>query len=324
MFFTTLGFKKPHTVSGRHSVADLFKPGERCGVYILGFENGQFYVGLATDFVRRYAQHSKVHLDIQTVFFKKTRREHLVQEERRIAQILQNQGFGLRNILLVSIVEGETDFDLLLPIEEQSRFLDDLSFNSFEGEKFKIEEQRIRYSKSFDRLKRLSYFSSFIEAGALYVETGIPIPLKSEYSFWCVSCPSTGYTQISRFNIYWQEVCTFLFGPAGFEVTFHLAKSPLEAAFGSKFKGLFNQVSSLEFMLDYTGKPHTYEPGGQDQISFTITDYDFEKFIKIEAVRRAIRTFNLRLMRKGATIFNRYHSFDLSDAILKQRHSGLR
>lgn len=206
--FVEHGFKKTHNVAGRYSVADLFKPDERCGIYILGFDNGQFYVGLTTDFVRRYTQHRKVHSDIQTVFFKKTGIGRLVEEEKKTAQTLQNEGFSLRNIQLVSIVEGETDFDLILPLEAQDRFLNDLNFNSFEGQKFVIEEQRIKYSNNFERLKNQPFFSNFIRAASHYVEVGIPIPLKSEYSFWCISCLASDLP-ISRININWQEVCSF-------------------------------------------------------------------------------------------------------------------
>lgn len=319
--FAELGFKKSHNVAGRCSVADLFKPNERCGIYILGFENGQFYVGLANNFVRRYAQHRKTHLDIQTVFFKKVGKEHLAAEEKKMAQTLQDEGFSLRNIQLVSIIEGETDFDLLFSTEQQDRFLNDLDFNFFEGQKFVVEEQRIKYSKNFERLKSRPFFSNFIKAASLYVEICIPIPLKSEYSFWCISCLG-GDWPISRININWQEVCSFLSSKETFEATFHLAKSPLVAEFGSNLKGLFKQVPSLDFMWDGSGKPHTYEPGGQDQISFILSIQDFEPFLRIKAVQQAIRIFNLRLMRKGATIFNRHHSFDLSEAILKKHLSA--
>ena len=57
-------------VDCRSTVADLFKPEKRCGIYILGFRNNQFYVGQAVDVVRRFVQHTKVHDDIQEISFK--------------------------------------------------------------------------------------------------------------------------------------------------------------------------------------------------------------------------------------------------------------
>jgi GIY-YIG catalytic domain len=310
-----LGFEKSEFVGGRYSVADLFKPKERCGIYVLHFKNGQFYVGLATDFVRRYNQHKKNHLDIERVSFKKIKKEKLSEEEKLIVQTLQSEGFSLRNIQLVSIVEGETDFDLLMSVGQQEEFISDLAFNNMEGDKFEIEEQRIKYTNNFLVLSKLPYFEKFIQAIKAYVKIGIPIPKKSEYSFWCVSVPSRS-SKLSRININWQEVSTYVFEKDDFHVTFHMAYSPLVAEFGEELDGLFEQFEDLEIMVNDKDEVHTYEPGGQDQVSFVIPSSIFHNFIAVDAVQKAIKTFNLRLMRKGATIYNRYHSFDLSRRIL--------
>lgn len=311
-----LAFEKSEFVEGRYSVADLFKPKERCGIYVLHFKNGQFYVGLATDFVRRYNQHKKNHLDIERVSFKKIMKEKLSEEEKLIVQTLQSNGFSLRNIQLVSIVEGETDFDLLMSVEQQEEFISNLTFSNMEGNKFEIEEQRIKYTNNFLILSKLPYFEKFIQAIKAYVQIGIPIPKKSEYSFWCVSVPSSS-SKLSRININWQEVSTYVFEKDDFYVTFHMAYSPLVAEFGEELDGLFEQFEDLEIMVNDKDEVHSYEPGGQDQISFAIPSSIFHNFIAINAVQKAIKTFNLRLMRKGATIYNRYHSFDLSRRILE-------
>ena len=88
-------------------------------------------------------------------------------------------------------------------------------------------------------------------------------------------------------------------------------------AFGRYLDKLFDQFQDLELMVDENNASHTYAPGGQDQIAFVISSTNFFDFIEIEAVQKAIRLFNLRLMRKGATIYNRYHSFDLSRVIFE-------
>jgi hypothetical protein len=44
----------------------------RCGVYVLDFRNGDFYVGQATDVVRRHAQHCRNHQDITAIRFRPT------------------------------------------------------------------------------------------------------------------------------------------------------------------------------------------------------------------------------------------------------------
>ncbi len=40
------------------------------------------------------------------------------------------------------------------------------------------------------------------------------------------------------------------------------------------------------------------------------------RLLQDEAVQRAARLLNIRLMRKGATKFSRYHCFDLADLLV--------
>ena len=70
MLLDSLGFLPTQNVQGRASVADLFKPQKRCGIYILHFANGEFYAGQAVDVTRRYAQHRSTYDDIVKLSFK--------------------------------------------------------------------------------------------------------------------------------------------------------------------------------------------------------------------------------------------------------------
>lgn len=64
-----LNFDQWHDVRERASIADLFRPNERCGIYVLSFANGEAYAGQAVDVTRRYVQHRKVHPDIEAMAF---------------------------------------------------------------------------------------------------------------------------------------------------------------------------------------------------------------------------------------------------------------
>lgn len=44
---------------------------------------------------------------------------------------------------------------------------------------------------------------------------------------------------------------------------------------------------------------------------------DFLNFLDDALMLASIKEFNLRLMRKGGCIFNRYHCFDLADQALR-------
>ena len=108
------GFSIEHPVEGRASIADLFKPKQRCGIYILHFKNGQYYAGQAVDVVRRYAQHRVTHTDIVNISFRCVPRARLNEEERNLIWALERDNFVLRNITFASMPPTESDFDLLM------------------------------------------------------------------------------------------------------------------------------------------------------------------------------------------------------------------
>lgn len=320
--FNELGYRTSHSIKGRYSIADLFKPNERCGIYILGFENGQHYVGQAKDVVRRYSQHRKNHHDISDISFKRLSYNSLNEEEKYVAQLLQSRGYSLRNIQLVSIMEGDTDFDGIMSAQEQEQWLSNTETNDLGGEKFNIEEHRLKYTKNFQSLCKKKYFVQYVSLLAKYIHFAIPSPIKSEYSFWSVSCPSYGNGLLGRVNINWQEVSSWLYTGDKLWATFHLAETPLIEAYGHELRQLQELIPSIGEMTDKDGQPHRYAPGGQDQICLTVDANEVEKFLELEPVRQAIRVFNMRLIRKGATIYTRYHCFDLSDVLLSQVRAG--
>ncbi len=116
-----LGFKKTFDVEGRAPIADLFKPSQRCGIYILHTSNGEHYAGQAIDVTRRYVQHCKNHNDIVKISFKRVSQKKLNQEEQKVIHTLEHEGLLLRNIAYASIPYGESDFDLVMPIKEQEK-----------------------------------------------------------------------------------------------------------------------------------------------------------------------------------------------------------
>ena len=72
-----LGFTEAFDVEGRASIADLFKPNQRCGIYILHTSNEEHYAGQAIDVTRRYVQHIKNHIDIVKLSFKRVLQKKL-------------------------------------------------------------------------------------------------------------------------------------------------------------------------------------------------------------------------------------------------------
>jgi hypothetical protein len=132
-------------VKGRASIADLLKSDERCGIYVLHFANGEFYAGQAVDVTRRYVQHRKTHDDIDKIAFKRVPRNKLNDEERTVIWHLEQKGCSLRNVTFTSIPKGESDFDLVMSIEEQERWLNDLDYVEDSGDRLTNPDVRRKY-----------------------------------------------------------------------------------------------------------------------------------------------------------------------------------
>jgi hypothetical protein len=310
-----LGFSETHRVEGRASIADLFPAQKRCGIYLLQFSSGEIYIGQALDVARRYVQHVKTHGDIEKISFKRLKRNTLDEHERVAIWALEKEGFKLRNISLTSIPKGESDFDLVMPPKRQQKWLEDLHYSTRGGQRVNNSELRRKYAKRFHRFEQMTYASGVIEVLRKYVRTGIPAIRRGEISFWSCSClPLYSKPQVriySRVNVYWQEVFTAYTFEDELYFSWHLARSPLEASFGKSLSRLEKRHPDL--LID----EHYYESGGKDQIKLVIQGIDAAlRIIEDIDIRRAVRLFNSRLMKKGPCVFNRYHYMDLADAII--------
>ncbi|MDQ5826571.1 MAG: GIY-YIG nuclease family protein [Chloroflexota bacterium] len=310
-----LGFPKPRLIAGRTSIADIFRPSNRCGIYILYFSNGEYYVGQSKDVTRRFVQHLRIHHDIEKLAFKRVARKSLDAEEAAIAAVLEGQGHKLRNILLTSIPKGESDFDLIMPLDDQDRWVAGHDYVGPQGARIIEPELRRKYQGKFLQLTQMPYAERAITGLRQYVGVGIPAALQSEVSFWSCSClpnhPNRHIAIYSRINLFWQEV--FTAGLEGNQLWFsiHLALSVLEQEFGPSLFELTCDHPSVS--VDH----HAYAPGGPDQTRLVAFGSSaLQRLLEDERIIRAIRLFNLRLMKKGPCAFSRYHCMDLADRLL--------
>lgn len=97
----------------------------------------------------------------------------------------------------------------------------------------------------------------------------------------------------------------------GMNFSWHLAVSPLDQLGDDEESELFRRYPSL------VTTDHFYEPGGHDQIHMMSGNiFEVMSFMGEEWFVRSARIFNMRLMRRGPCVFNRYHCFDLADKLL--------
>lgn len=306
-----LGFKETFDVQGRASIADLFKPNHRCGIYVLHASNGEYYAGQAVDVTRRYVQHIKNHNDIVKISFMKIPPRRLNLVEQDVIHTLEDKGVLLRNIAYTSIPKGESDFDLVMPVKEQKKWLK--NFTAIEDRRSRRivdEDLRRKYRGRIDTFMKKDFAEQVVDLLRLYVQLCIPAARRAEVSFWAVSClPQKDV--YARINIYWLEVLTVFVYEKRLWFSLHLAKTPFESLSNKELDKLLKKYPSLDFFSD-----PIYEKGGPDQVRIEIISNDFKDFIQEAKTLAAIRLFNYRLMKKGPCNWGKNHCLDLADRLL--------
>ena len=311
-----LGFPLPTVVKGRLSIADLLKPRERCGIYVLIFDSGELYCGQATDATRRFAQHSKNHRDIVAMTFKSVAKEDLDEEEQACIEALEEDGWPLRNVVFTSVPKGESDFDLVMSVEDQERWLNDTEYRPRRDTRPDDPDIRRKHAAKFQRLLANPAGSDALEVLSAYIVAALPAPEASELSFWAASCMVGGMKDLrllSRMNLNMQEVMTLIEANSKLHVTWHCAKSPLEAIGDKAFEALRQRFG-------FWTEDHRYRPGGPDQIWIGVDSTEAAlDLLQDPTMIRARRLMNLRLMKKGPSYYGRTHCFALADAAYKSR-----
>jgi hypothetical protein len=249
---SNMGFKQTWHVEGRTSIADFLPSRNRCGIYVLQFSNDEVYTGQAVDVTRRFLQHRRTHSDIAYVSFKPTPKRNLNEEERTSIWTLESSGFHLRNITFASAISGETDFDLVMSVDEQAKWVNEIPPVDCSGTRTRDDELRRKYDHKYQRLLRKPFAEEIVSILKAYVQHSIPVPVKSELSFWAVSCLPAGHPAgvvvYSRVNVNWQEVFTVFEDADGLGFSWHLAVSPLEEVYGQSLGGLFNKYPRIEWL----------------------------------------------------------------------------
>ncbi len=299
------GFNLPVYVEGCGSISDFYDS-KATGIYVLHLAHEKCYVGQSVDVRKRFSQHKVNFDDIKGLSFRPTPENQLSGIEKQTVSLLESIGVTLTNVLLSSFTQTDSEFTDIMSLEEQERWLTDLNYADMRGERRIDNDLRSRYSTKFKKFMADPKSAEIIGFLHRYALVGIPAILKGEVSFWAVSClPSPGHA-FCRVNIYWQEVLTVFEEKDVLFFSLHLTKSLLN----EYLKG----VSKIECELD----EHKYVPGGDDQVHLIFkTSKNALTALQNSDVQKAIRKFNLNLMRKGRCAYGRYHCFDLADKVLE-------
>jgi hypothetical protein len=201
-------------------------------------------------------------------------------------------------------LEGETTLD---DTEERSESL----------------EHRFKYAARFEKLLRRPQAQDVLEILRIYGETCLPIPRRTERTYWSVSClPSTSDRPLVRVNASWMELFTLLPDAC-----------PERSRRGDGLRARFILHLS-DFTTDGSPEPEHLDQafleqcvGRQEDVSYFLWKADtfgvkvrgsasIRKFLEDRRALRAIRRFNLTHMNRGRNAYQASHCYSLADAML--------
>lgn len=319
--FVELGFAQLAPVSTLRSIAQLFgssKP--RCGIYLLEFPDRRFYIGQAVEVVRRFAQHRKNYDAIVGFAFVPTQRAHLDQVERDLIRKAEMLGMVILNTVHTSNVVGDTDLDMVISPEEQAFWLSSPEkFNGGDTVKPIVlpAAQLERFSEQFRRFKAQRLFLVGTQLLQTYIRNCIPAPKRTEYSFWMVSClPSTNRDTWPRLLCVSAGVMELLV------LGFHKSTPSEMWGFVTVASDVLSETFPTEDSL-MAAFPlievvrREYRDAGQHQVTLHAqSECSMMKLLQHKAVLRAAGALALRVMRKRATIYAKFHCKQLADIAL--------
>lgn len=316
--YAPLGFAPTVPVSTLRSVAHLFGSSKgRCGVYLLEFPGARFYIGQAVDAARRFGQHRKNYDDISGFSFIPTQPGSLDQVERGLIHKAELLGLVILNTVHAANVIGETDLDMVLSPLQQTEWLSSpVRFNTGDAAApiALAGAQVERFSGKFFKFKEHPLYVPASELVTTYVRHCIPAPKRTEYSFWAVSClPATNHNTWPRLLCVSAGVMELLV--LGFHKNDQSALWGFVTVASDVLSDNFKTEKSLiDFFPSVEVSSRQYRDAGQHQVTLWAPDeQSFSTILRHEAVQQAAASLALRVMRKRATIYSKFHCKHLAD-----------
>ena len=289
----------------------------RRGVYVLTFADGYRYVGQTIDIVARLAAHRRRWFDITDVAFSPVpKAKQLDPIERHLIKSV-GRTHSLRNIALTSTPFPSPTLSALVdPRELTDWFAVPADESMFD----RVDDSAMRAASlhKYQELASHSEFPEIVRLLALFVDSCLPAPRRTERRVWALSSmPSTGRTASSR------RLTTLSVGPIE-----ALVISDNGRANADVVRGFLNVAPPVgKARMTFAGlvlrrgissrREYGYTSiGPVRRVSFDSLS-GLEKLLSDPVVVQQARNLIVNLMFKGSTVYGRYHDFNLADHIVK-------
>ncbi len=203
-----------------------------------------------------------------------------------------------------------------LDLEQQRDWLEGKTDFPDAADRSESLEQRFKYAARFEKLLRRPQAKEVLEILGLYGPNCLPVPRKTERSYWSVSClPSTSDKPLVRVNASWMELFTLYAQGEDVRARFivHLSDFTTDR---SATPGRVDEPS-LEQSVETPEDVSFFFPRGADMFGINVRgSASIRKFLASQRVLRAVRTFNLTHMNRGRNAYQASHCYSVADYML--------
>ena len=308
-----------HDVSSLESISHLVSRSDRCGIYVLGFDDGEQYVGQSRDVVSRFATHRRRWADISKLDWHACDRALLNERERRVIAGKLAGGVSLRNIQYARGPLGVSPLDPIVTAAEQLAWINgEDPFDAPDPVRRIDEGQRLDKRPSFAKLQEEPFFAATVLALSTFIAGTIPRPAGTEREFWVLTAmPATNRSKghyrlatlsINKVEVFWL-FSTDIDGENVPWGQMQLSKSLLTDRLGTTD---FARAVGVDPPDMVSFEDAGYETSGGDGLRIRFVGTSWLDLLENEAVVEAARSFNLMLLRKGTSPLGRHHNYDLA------------
>ena len=177
-------------------------------------------------------------------------------------------------------------------------------------------EHRFKYAARFQKLLARPQAGEALEILGLYGRYCIPMPRRTERSYWSVSClPSTSDKPLVRVNASWMELFTLYADGDGIRSRFILHLSDFTTDRSLDCDRLDEPF--LERCVTAPEDVGWFFPRGADMFGIKVRGAaSIRKFLASPLAVRAVRTFNLTHMNRGRNAYQASHCYSVADHML--------
>ncbi|MFI7171989.1 hypothetical protein [Rhodococcoides fascians] len=297
-------------------------PVDRRGLYLFECANGDAYVGISSDVMKRLRTHRTKHPDAVRFWFRADSRssDERRNVERQLVREAQKSGLIVRNREHASGHVGVSTLDALITPDDQQRWLaDPAGVNGSDvAELVDLGFSKLAaHAGDFAKLQRHPRSDEIVRVLGTYAAQCIPMARRTEATFWTVSC----YPSWTRRRVF----CVSMAGQETFFVVCSEGSTKLKAVlFVDRRELPKGVVGKLRMAIRKTfTKPGGHKSGGAFEQKLYFRDIsDLSRALEQPEICRSIARFNLDLMRKRQSAYKTSHCRQLADAALAARPSG--